>query len=216
MITEWGYYGRHELTSKVKQIITENKYSAVDVGASIYFWSYPECKAVIDSIPVGGEDTTFIKADLNNLQDLQRIEREILATKQFDFSICSHTLEDIYNPLQLIEFLPKISKRGYIAMPSKFDEFRIHREGFIRGYAHHKTIFDIKDNTVVLFPKYTFIEKDSRSDILASMNGPSDLVFFWEESIPATIFQSGIVSTSDEALITSFYNGLIPDTNGTI
>ena len=34
------------------------------------------------------------------------------------------TIEDIFNPIDVIKFLTKISKRGYIAIPSKYNEFK--------------------------------------------------------------------------------------------
>jgi hypothetical protein len=209
MITRWGYHNRHEFISEVKQTILEQEYNAVDVGASIYHWSYPECKTVIDGMLISGPDINCTVANLDNEQDLERIEKQVLEKGKYDYSICSHTLEDVFSPLRLITFLTRISKRGYIAMPSKYDEFKIHTQGFIRGYAHHKTIFDIKNDRLVLIPKYTFIEKDPRSDEVAQASAASDLVFFWEETIPVSIFGSEVIYTSDESLSSAFYNTLL-------
>src|SRR4051812_15068559 len=41
------------------------------------------------------------------------------ADKQFDFCICSHILEDIRDPLYVSSELMRVSKRGYIEVPSR-------------------------------------------------------------------------------------------------
>ncbi len=43
---------------------------------------------------------------------------------KFDYAISTHILEDVTNPVVLLEMLPRIAKRGLIATPSKFVEFR--------------------------------------------------------------------------------------------
>src|SRR5579872_3647114 len=41
------------------------------------------------------------------------------ANKQFEFVICSHTLEDIRDPLWVCSELIRVGKRGYIEVPSR-------------------------------------------------------------------------------------------------
>ena len=43
---------------------------------------------------------------------------------KFDFSICSHTLEDLNAPKQVMINLQKISNAGLIAFPSKYMEMK--------------------------------------------------------------------------------------------
>jgi hypothetical protein len=47
MITHWQYNGSvKNLIGDVKKIISDNNYKTIDIGASLQFWSYPECKFV--------------------------------------------------------------------------------------------------------------------------------------------------------------------------
>lgn len=222
MIVDWKYCGKHEYTQYVKRVIAENDYVAVDVGASVYYWSYPECKIVIDGIPIqyehapGSENDNIIRFDVNLDDKSQLYSSEVGSVLnyidmngKFDYSICSHTLEDVYNPVQLVEFLTKISNRGYIAFPSKFDEFKNHYNRNYFGHAHHKSILDVIDNELYVFPKYPFIEKDSRSDFFNKNYGNyTDLVIFWEDDIPVHIFGSEQFFSSDDQLMSSFYEKL--------
>ena len=40
----------------------------------------------------------------------------------FDFAICSHTLEDVCDPVWVCEELARVAKAGYIEVPSRLEE----------------------------------------------------------------------------------------------
>src|SRR3954454_24781297 len=44
------------------------------------------------------------------------------AGDQFDFAICSHTLEDIRDPISVCRELQRVAKAGYIEVPSRVEE----------------------------------------------------------------------------------------------
>jgi len=67
MITHWQYNTIvKNLTVDVKKLISENNYKTIDIGASLQFWSYPECKFVADIVRIEKEDVKFFNF---NIQD---------------------------------------------------------------------------------------------------------------------------------------------------
>jgi len=209
MITEWAYSNDvYSSRDKVKKIILNNNYKSIDIGASADFWSYPECKIVADSMDNYKPDVQQFKINLENKQDYLKIKEYVDINGKFDFSICSHTLEDIFNPIDLIEFIPTISNRGFIAIPSKYDELCYLYQNKHLGNAHHKTILDIIDNTLVLFPKYPFIEISPRTQEIRNNHKGKELYFYWQGTIPYRVFGNGIPFIGDDALINAFFNEL--------
>lgn len=211
MITEWFYSSDFNHTrNKVKQEILNNNYHSIDVGASFNFWSYPECRTIADSVEIKKDGIEQFKIDLENKASYKIIYEYVEKNGKFDFSICSHTLEDLFNPLDVLEFLPLISRKGFIAIPSKYDEFTYLYANKYLGNAHHKTIFDIKNNEIVCFPKFSFIETNiNQSQKIRELYKGKELCIFWKDIIPYKIFGNGIPFTSDDSLINAFYNDLI-------
>jgi hypothetical protein len=208
MITNWKYNQAGEIREFVKQHIDSNKYKTIDIGASAMYWSYPECKYVADAVEIDRENLTFFKVDLEKKDTWSNIIEYVKNNGKFDFSICSHTLEDIFNPLDLIELLQIISNKGFIAIPSKYNEFtKLYGQKY-RGNAHHKQFFDVRNNNLVIYPKFSWTETDERSDILINNNQGSELSLFWENEIPVEIFGNGIPFNSDQELMNTYYNNL--------
>lgn len=220
MITEWAYESNRDSSfyrKKVKELISTNNYTSIDVGAGVNYWSYPECLVVADIMNEDNfrhdkDNDIPIKKVFNlNLQDpstWSELREYVLINGKFDFSICSHTLEDIVNPFEVIRLLSDISTRGFVAVPSKFDEFNFLYNNYYRGNPHHKYIFDIIDNKLNIFPKLGFIEKNENSDeIMVKGNIMSQLCFFWGEKIDYFIFGDNVFY-SDGELINEFYRKL--------
>lgn len=206
MITHWQYNVIvKDLIGDVKSIISENNYNAIDIGASLQFWSYPECKFVADIVNIERKDVKFFNFNIQNKKTWNELLEYVDHHGKFDYSICSHTLEDVITPTELLELLPKISDRGYIAVPSKFDEFSFLWNNKYRGNAHHKQIIDIKDDMICIYPKYPFIEVFEESDELLKTDLGRELVIFWENEIPYKFFAQDNIFSSDDELIKEFY-----------
>jgi hypothetical protein len=208
MITEWNYNRIGEKRPDVKYFISEKNYKTIDIGASAMYWSYPECKYVADSVVISNEGTTLFKLNLEDKSTWNELLSYVETNGKFDFSICSHTLEDVFNPLDLIGLLTKISNSGFIAIPSKYDEFLFLYNQPYRGNAHHKQFFDMVDNELIIFPKFSWIENDVRSDEILMKNKGKEISFFWEKEIPIKVFGNGIPFQSDSNLINEYYRQL--------
>jgi hypothetical protein len=209
MIKEWGYNSSSGKREDVKKFVRENDLKAIDIGASAMYWSYPECKYVADSVEIRRDGVTFFKINLEDKNTWTSLLNYVEENGKFDFSICSHTLEDIFNPLDLISLLEIISYRGFIAMPSKYDEFSFLFENKYRGNAHHKQFFDVVDNKLIVYPKFSWIETNTKSDSIVNLDKGRELRFFWETDIPVNIFGEGTPFKSDSELINEYYSQLL-------
>lgn len=205
MIKSWSYNGVGQRRPEIKKHISEKNYKSIDIGASAMYWSYPECKFAADSITISLNDVSFFQINLEDKSTWAELLQYVNVNGKFDFSICSHTLEDIFNPLDLITLLSKISNGGFVAIPSKYDEFSFLYQNPYRGNAHHKQFFDMINNELIIYPKFSWIENDSRSNELLSYDKGRELSFIWENEIPVKIFGQGIPFTSDGQLINTYY-----------
>jgi len=206
VITHWQYNSSvKDLIGDVKNIISENDYKTIDIGASAQFWSYPECKFVADIVEIQEEGVKFFNFNIQNKDTWSELISYVEEHGKFDFSICSHTLEDVLTPVDLLNLLPKISKRGYIAVPSKYDEFSFLWNNKYRGNAHHKQIIDVKDDMICIYPKYPFIEVYDESDEILKNSLGKELVVFWDIDIPYKFFSQNNIFHSDGELISEFY-----------
>lgn len=209
MIKEWSYNQIGGRRDEIKKYISDNGYKSIDLGASAMYWSYPECKYVADSLVISKEGTTFFEVNLEDKSSWGELLRYVDSNGKFDFSICSHTLEDVFNPIELIALLEKISNSGFVAIPSKYNEFSFLYENKYRGNAHHKQFFDIIDNELMVFPKFSWIENNERSDEILQYDKGGELSFMWESKIPVKIFAQGVPYNSDGELIHNFYNKIM-------
>lgn len=108
--------------------------------------------------------------------------------KFFDFSICSHTLEDIRDPLFVCSELIRVSKRGYIEVPSRVSETcRGCEADNMVGLSHHRWFVEIQNNHIQFMMKYHNIHTNfqfSFPSSYAKTLKPSELIdfVFWEDS----------------------------------
>jgi hypothetical protein len=81
--------------------------------------------------------------------------------KWFDFSICSHTLEDVRDPLYVCSELIRVSKRGYIETPSRLAETcRGWESERTAGLNHHHWLIDYGPARLDFTMKWHLIHAD--------------------------------------------------------
>lgn len=77
------------------------------------------------------------------------------ADKSIDFVICSHTLEDVRDPLWACQEMVRIGKRGYVEVPSRAAESsRGWEHPKLAGLSHHRWLIDIHGNEIRFLMKY--------------------------------------------------------------
>lgn len=82
--------------------------------------------------------------------------------KQFDFVICSHTLEDVRDPIFVCSEMVRIAKAGYIEVPSRLEEQSYGFQGPWAGWGHHRWLIDIEDDRIdFVFKHHVIHNRDS-------------------------------------------------------
>lgn len=118
--------------------------------------------------------------------------------KFFDYSFCSHTLEDIRDPVGVCHELMRVSRAGYIETPSRTREIFCHRGAvWLRrlfgrkdavGFGHHRWFCEIDNNTVTFLAKTTTATASynffiSRSELGRDLTPREATTFlFWNNS----------------------------------
>lgn len=84
------------------------------------------------------------------------IERDICSREPFpfdddsvDFVVCSHTLEDVRDPIWVCDEIARIALAGYIEVPSRLEEQSLGVEGPFAGWAHHRWLIDVAADDIV-------------------------------------------------------------------
>ena len=131
----------------------------------------------------------------------------------FDFSICSHTLEDVRDPIVITSELARVSKAGYIEVPSWAREIFI-KDRFWRlrmvagrspeiGFPHHRWLCELNDGELHFYQKDSNISLNRRNYISRFDQGRKKLAeneagigIFWTDTVAAR----EIIVTSDTLL----------------
>ncbi len=88
--------------------------------------------------------------------------------KAVDFVICSHTLEDVRDPLWVCAEMVRIAKRGYVEVPSRAAESCRGVEPGQVGWSHHRWLIDIDASGITFLMKYHIIHSHWRFSFPAS------------------------------------------------
>jgi len=111
--------------------------------------------------------------------------------KSFDFVLCTHTLEDLYNPFLIIDEMSRVGKRGYIATPSfgadiVYSHFNLTDwltgARRVPGLAHHKWLFYLNKNVIRIVPKnYPLLYTQEFQ--ITKWRGEEEFEYYWEGEI---------------------------------
>ncbi len=209
---------------RIIEYIAQQKQKAVfkviDVGASQNAWSASVVDTIVDfNSPNVDNKIKQLNFDITDYEAWKVVEDEVEQNGKYDFSICSHTLEDIIDPRMVVKKLAKISKAGFIAIPSKYTEFTRNIETYeislspYRGYIHHRWVFSVKNNIFTAYPKVNFLEYCEIGDIISNNDKERkyiDLNFFWKDNIELHYVNNNYLGPTISSVV-SYYNDLIFD-----
>lgn len=204
-------HGRH--TEVINYIIEKKKsllkYEVIDVGASLNSWCDSQVSAIVDIIKHDSNKLQFI-GNINQFDVWENILDYVKYNEKFDFSICTHTLEDISNPVLVANMLSKISKSGFVSFPSKYFECARNNSMPFRGWMHHRWIFNYEKDRIVGYPKLPvseyvdYLNKFSEDKLNSNFE---ELSFFWDENCNLQIVNDDYFPS--ESYIVECYKSLL-------
>jgi hypothetical protein len=131
----------------------------------------------------------FVKVDLNG-------GALPFKDKEFDVCLCTHVLEDLYNPFPIISEMARIAKRGYIAAPSRGKDMEFSKINLTDwntgprrqpGNSHHLWFFENKNNKIYVVPKNYPLLYTSEFQII-KWAGEDEFQYFWKDTITFNLF----------------------------
>ncbi len=137
-----------------------------DVVLDVGGWARPFNRAdyVIDAEPYETRGSWGLAAQGNMPERFTRgtwIRRDIcdrtpfpFADKAIDYAVCSHTLEDVRDPVWVCSELIRVARHGYIEVPSRQAESARGVEPGQVGWSHHRWLVEIADGSVHFLMKY--------------------------------------------------------------
>lgn len=107
--------------------------------------------------------------------------------KEFDFSICSHVLEDVRDPIWVCSEIIRVSKAGYIEIPSRLYETSFNLEiKNLAGASHHRWLIDLDKNDSLRFTfKYMHVHSkavNKNTSVYNKENPEMYLCLEWQDS----------------------------------
>lgn len=201
--------------SRIREI-TNNMSSVLDLGGGRHvlpfathvidlepFDSYVRLDPITDDPPRFSKETWIVHDACSGALPFE--------DKFFDFCFCSHLLEDVRDPIRVCSEMIRVSRSGYIEVPSRQREI-FAKSRFFKlktlfgkmpeiGFYHHRWFVEIKNNEVIFTAKDGRIYLDrkrfiTRSDLGRKMNEDESATFmFWEDSF---MFREDYLHESDD------------------
>jgi hypothetical protein len=109
------------------------------------------------------------------------------ADRRFDFTVCSHTLEDVRDPVFVCSELIRVSKAGYIEVPSRLEEQSYGFQGPWVGWGHHRWLIDGSENQLTFVFKHHVLHNRRSDHFPAGFRDSLTaeqrvLCFWWQDS----------------------------------
>ena len=141
------------LESSLQQIL--QSIGPDDVVLDIGGWGKPFTRAdwVMDLMPYDtrglygrdGPEPERFSAETWVRRDICDREPYPFGDKSVDFVVCSHTLEDVRDPIWVCDEMVRIAKAGYVEVPSRLEEQSYGFQGPWAGWGHHRWLIDKRD-----------------------------------------------------------------------
>ncbi len=194
----------HKNSEEIAKSLPDS-FLVLDIGGAVA--PFQRADYIVDIVPFEeiswnqqrGEGKARVKKETYVQHDICSREPWPFEDKQFDYVFCSHVLEDIRDPLWVCSELMRVSKAGYIEVPSKLYEmtFNLEADG-LSGACHHRWLVDIFENKLRFTFKhfyihFPFINKNKRH--LDQQQDEMLLRVEWKDSIE--FFENWLLSGKD-------------------
>ena len=155
------------LDASAQRILSELPDDAIvlDVGGAMK--PFNRANWIMDALPyeergalgsVGGDER--FGPDTWVIRDFCDREPWPFSDDQFDFVICSHTLEDVRDPIWMCSELNRVAKAGYIEVPSRLEEQTYGFQGPWTGWSHHRWLIDVDERSITFVHKSGVVERE--------------------------------------------------------
>ncbi len=165
-------------TSKkyIQNLLSENKqWQVLDIGCGYTANEYANTICDVQDLSSYYKDRNFIKLENNKLP---------FKDNQFDFVIASHVIEHVDNFEFFIKELERVSKKGYIELPSKLEDNLVFENK--KDHLWHMD-FDDVNLKLIISKKIQFLEPILTVSTIQKLrkNFESSLIIqlFWEDKI---------------------------------
>lgn len=172
---------------------------------------FARADAFVDFVDVPGIPVDKLtKCDVAN-------ERLPFEDKSFDFVVCRHMLEDMFNPFPVCAEMSRIAHAGYIETPSPLAEMGRGVDGGAppyRGYHHHRFVVWVDGAELKFVSKYPAVEYAALDDeklkaVLKSSARYWNSYYLWSDSVQVKHLQSPLdydIPTQYSAVLTHAFN----------
>ena len=164
----------------------------LDVGGAMK--PFNRADWIMDALPyerrgqlgsIGGDSERF-DADTWVMRDFCDRKPWPFRDKEVDFVICSHTLEDVRDPIWMCSEFNRIANAGYIEVPSRLEEQTYGFQGPWTGWSHHRWLIDADQaaNHIQFVHKSAVVERaDSHfpTDFRDKLSEAERVQTFWWE-----------------------------------
>lgn len=155
-------------------------FSVIDLGGSFVNWTSNIRNHLVDIRTADSANTTCM--DMCRDYAWEKLFKLVDRRGKFDYAICTHTLEDLYNPFTALDYLPRIANSGVISMPSlRCETAPVEApNGVFFGYNHHHWIWDRGPKGILIIPKWPSVEALARHEFPhPSITDVDTVVFEW-------------------------------------
>ena len=120
-------------------------FTVLDVGGGANAWADSQVDAYVDIVPFATDRRLFL-GDVCRPAVWDEIAQEVEHRgARYDFSICTHVLEDVRDPFFVARQLARVSAAGFVSMPTKHTELSHVDSTAYLGYCHHRWIYTVRD-----------------------------------------------------------------------
>lgn len=185
-----GYHSIEHRIAYVLNMLTKRRlenpnYRVIDIGGSVTGWSATVVNTIVD---INAGPKTIV-VDICRPNSWSAITDLVNKYGQYDYAICTHTLEDIYDPFITLNMLPKIAKCGIITTPSIRTELSNVESSFYLGYIHHRWLFGQENGQMLVAPKLGMLEALARNNMTYEKD-IEEIWYEWEDTLPYKIFMN--------------------------
>jgi methyltransferase family protein len=156
-----------------------------------------------DTEPQRFSESTWIERDICDREPYPFGDGEL------DFVICSHTLEDVRDPVWVCGEMTRIAKGGYIEVPSVLEELSYGFRGSLVGWEHHRWLIEIDQEE----RRVDFTFKEHGLHTRADAHFPAGFRDrLSEEDLVSTLWWEGDFSAAERVFVgTSLVEGYVVD-----